>query len=654
MVVNLDSGYTTELEHKTPKGVMRQESHSRSGKRPKTADTGAAPDPIDSGRRRLARAVALWGGYAAAAHVPYQSPVIRSFLGVRRAYAQATGPIATVTPTDLAPTALGSCTFPIVAAPSRPRATADTTFQVENTGTIPVTLHGVTSDNPAITIVGPGLPQTIDPGQALVVAIRLTCTATGAQNASLTLDVRSAVGPVTTPTVNVQGTCGLRSFSLTPGSLDFGNVMIGSSKDLTTTLRNTGTEPLSVLGFTLSDTAYTVVSQTPSAGSPLSLDPNATSVVTVRMTCPAGTSPGAHAGTLEVIATAGAGPLSCATVSLQGTCATEGCSISPTSLDFGLNAVSSTKDLDFTITNTGSVDITVTGLSSTDGNYSIVAPASLPVTIAAGASQTVTVRLTCPSTPGTSSGQIDITGSTVFGSTDCGPVPVTGRWESAGCSISPTSLDFGQLIGAGTKDLTFTITNIGSIDLDVTGLATTNASYTIQSPTTPVTIAPGASQTVTVRLTCPPTGTQTGNVNITSSTAFGSEDCGPVPLTGDCDVLDCDVSPVSLDFGMLNSYPDTTFDKTFTITNTGTLPFTVDSLGVTSSGQIPQFSIQPPTPTTPFTLTAGQSAIVTVRAFCTSDTPGMATGTVTINMSSNYGQISCGPVSLQVECVNNG
>jgi hypothetical protein len=686
-------------------------------------------------------------------------------VGVRHAYAQATGPTVTVTPTAVAPTSLGSCTLPIAAdassVVSEGRSTADATFQVDNIGTIPVTLQGVTSDNPAITIVGPSLPQSIDPGKLLVVQVRLTCTATGAQNAVLTLDVQSAVGPVTAPTVSVQGTCGLRGYTLSPNALDFGAVMPGSTEDRITTLRSTGTETLSVLGFTLGGTDFSVVSPTPSAASPLTLPANQTVDVTVRLTCPLGSSPGTRSDSLGVTATAGAGPLGCDTASLQGMCATEGCSvtpsalnfgnvqigatkdltftientgstsfdvtgltptdnhytivgpslpvtvpaggsttvtvrltcsgmggthtgqidlagttafgtlscgpvtvtgacgtegcsITPSSLDFGVNPISSTKDLTFTIDNTGTVNLTITGLTPTDANYSIVGPA-LPVTIAAGASQTVTVRLTCPSTSGTSSGQIDITGTSPFGATNCGPVPVTGRCEIAGCLVTPTALDFGQTIGAGTTDLTFMIENTGTIDLDVTGLAlsgATDPAYSIVSPTVfPVTITPGGSTTVTVRLTCDgmTAGTPTGQVDITSSTALGTESCGPVTLTGVCDLLDCDVSPMSLDFGDLGFAG--TGDMTFTITNTGTIAFTVTGFVVTDSSGDPFFApFTVISPMTPFTLNGGEFQVVTVRAECAGDFPGMHTGSVAIAMTSPSGPVSCGPVSLAVTC----
>ena len=66
--------------------------------------------------------------------------------------------------------------------------------------------------------------------------------------------------------------------------------------------------------------------------------------------------------------------------------------------------------------------------------------------------------------------------------------------------VSPTSLDFGQVVLNGTSDLTVTLTNSGSEVLTVSGLSSTNAVFTVVAPTAPVDIAAnGGTQVVTVR-----------------------------------------------------------------------------------------------------------------------------------------------------------
>ena len=48
---------------------------------------------VDDLRRRLLRSSAILGGTFVVGHLPYRSPVLRSFFGVRNAYAQLSGPL---------------------------------------------------------------------------------------------------------------------------------------------------------------------------------------------------------------------------------------------------------------------------------------------------------------------------------------------------------------------------------------------------------------------------------------------------------------------------------------------------------------------------------------------------------------------------------
>ncbi len=387
-------------------------------------------DSVDQAKRRLAHAVAMLGGYAALQHVPYESPVIRSFIGVRNAYAQATGPMVAVTPTHLVLTATGSCSLPIeLPLTDAQRATVSGTFTVTNTGTIPVTLQGVSSNNPAITIVNPTFPQVIGLGQAAVVTLQLTCTTAGNQNALLTLDIQSALGPVTAPAVSVDGSCGIRGYAFSPKALDYGQVLFNTSHDRTSKLTNTGFEPLTVTALTSSFPSFTVVSPLVSTASPLVLGEQESATVTIRLSCVNATQ--TQSGQLSVTATTPGGPVSCDTVSLLGECVVTNpkpnpdnpevrCAVAPDSLDFGTldpNGGVITSDLTFTISNTGDITFTVSDLTPSGNTgppdfnlvFSILSPAP-GFTLSDGESQVVTVRATCDTDhQGDFKGQVAIT-----------------------------------------------------------------------------------------------------------------------------------------------------------------------------------------------------------------------------------------------------
>ena len=97
-------------------------------------------------------------------------------------------------------------------------------------------------------------------------------------------------------------------------------------------------------------------------------------------------------------------------------------------------------------------------------------------------------------------------------------------------AVSPTSLDFGTVVTGTTSDLVVTVTNAGSLDLNVTDLQTTNPVYTVVSPPVPFTLAPAGSQEVTVQFAPFLLATESGDLEIISDDP--DEGLVTVPLTG--------------------------------------------------------------------------------------------------------------------------
>ena len=97
---------------------------------------------------------------------------------------------------------------------------------------------------------------------------------------------------------------------------------------------------------------------------------------------------------------------------------------------------------------------------------------------------------------------------------DFEPFTVTDRAPSI--DVSQTSLDFGSVIVGQSKDLTFTIRNIGSGLLTVNSLTTDNSQFSVPAPTAPFTIPPGGQQTITVCFTPSAVGPTGGRLTINS------------------------------------------------------------------------------------------------------------------------------------------
>jgi hypothetical protein len=201
---------------------------------------------------------------------------------------------------------------------------------------------------------------------------------------------------------------------LTPPQLDFGSVQVGSTRDLTFTIKNTGGGTLTG-SVTESCGAYSIQSGDES----YSLAANQEMTVTVRF---APTTTGAQTCTVSLGGTA------CGSVGCSGT-GTESppvCQLTPSELAFGSVQTAQTKDLTFTIKNTGGGTLTgsVTescnaySIQSGDGSYSL----------AANQEKTVTVRF-APTSAGSQVCTVNL-GGTACGSVGCSGVGTGIRIES--------------------------------------------------------------------------------------------------------------------------------------------------------------------------------------------------------------------------------
>jgi len=92
------------------------------------------------------------------------------------------------------------------------------------------------------------------------------------------------------------------------------------------------------------------------------------------------------------------------------------------------------------------------------------------------------------------------------------------------------TIDFGTQALSTNTDLTFDIENVGSADLDISSFGITG-DYTIVSPTAPLTITSGNSQTVTVRFTPTVNGLRNGILTINNNDS--NEGTCTVNLTGE-------------------------------------------------------------------------------------------------------------------------
>jgi len=489
------------------------------------------------------------------------------------------------------------------------------TFTITNAGG--GTLTGSTSESCApYSIVSGGGSYSLEAGQSRAVTVRFAPTSTGTNNCFVSLGTSC-------PSVYCTGSGQNSQCQVSPTSLDFGAVNVGSSADRTFTITNTGGGTLTG-SVSESFAHYSIIS----GGGSYSLGAGQSRSVSVQF------SP-TSSGTISCTISTGT---SCSDVSCSGhAIGSTQCQVSPTSLDFGTVNVGSSADRTFTITNTGGG--TLTGSTSEScSHYSIVSGGG-SYSLGAGQSRTVMVRF-APTSSGTKTCSI-ITGAS------CSSVGCSGHAiESTQCQVSPTSLDFGTVNVGSSADRTFTITNTGGGTL--TGSTSESCShYSIVSGGGSYSLGAGQSRTVMVRFAPTSSGTKTCSI-ITGAS------CSSVGCSGHAiESTQCQVSPTSLDFGTVNV--GSSADRTFTITNTGG-----GTLTGSTSESCSHYSIVSGGGS--YSLGAGQSRTVMVRFAPTSSgtkTCSIITGTSCSGVScSGVGQetpqCQVSPTSLDFGSINVG
>lgn len=312
------------------------------------------------------------------------------------------------------------------------------------------------------------------------------------------------ISPLNAPGVN-----------LDPESLNFGNQATGiTSVAKTSTLTNSGTQPLTIDNITLSiGTEYAESDDCPI--SPATLAGGAHCTVSVTFTP---TTTGAQTDDVVITSDASGSP-NMIDLTGSGVPPAPIVSLSSTSLPFADQLVNSTSDpQSVTLTNTGTAALTIISIAkSGDFAQSGNCPIS-PATLAADASCTITVTFT-PTTRGNLTGSIDLTDDAA-GSPHSIGLSGTGV-SAAGVQLSATTRDFGnQLMGSTSAAQTVTLTNSGDLDLTISSIvAAGDFSRTTTCPVSPTTLAGGANCTMTITFAPTATGVRDSTLTITHNAA---------------------------------------------------------------------------------------------------------------------------------------
>jgi uncharacterized protein (TIGR03437 family) len=288
---------------------------------------------------------------------------------------------------------------PVISAPTNPLSplplgnvtvgqTATASFNIMNTGTAALTVTSIASSNPAVTIVSPVVPFTVQPGGTQQVNVQFAPTVAGPLPVPGTLTISSndpvngkvtvyftgtGVAAATPPTISVP---------LTPPA--FGNVPVGQVSTLTFNVQNTGGAPLTVSSVVISNPVFGLM--TPSI--PITVQPGSVTAVTLVF---APQSAGAQSATMTVTSNDPSHPVVLVPMTGAGTG-------SPTSLLAYSNVVVGQSEMGtLTFTNTGTTPIVFTGFNTTNPAFVVTSPAASaaqPYTLMGGQSVPIIVVFT--------------------------------------------------------------------------------------------------------------------------------------------------------------------------------------------------------------------------------------------------------------------
>ena len=217
----------------------------------------------------------------------------------------------------------------------------------------------------------------------------------------------------------------------------------------------------------------------------------------------------------------------------------------------------------------------------------------------------------------------------------------------AAMSVSPTSLQFYDVVMTSPKNKTVTLTNNGNIDILMTGISLTGigADQFTVSPLPPFAVTPELPQNITVTFNPTSIGSKEATIEITTNSP--DIPVKTVSLKGngtdhETKVLVCSqTNPYIFSDTKINL----SRSKTFTIQNTGSNACTVSGLTIEGLNPDP-YSITSPS-VIPFSIASGESKQITVKFAPAS----VGSKSATLAITNNSDNLS---PKLSIELLGNG
>ncbi len=303
---------------------------------------------------------------------------------------------------------------------------------------------------------------------------------------------------------------GQSTLTLTPASMNFGSVPIGTTSSQTVQLKNTGTTSVTVSSATVGGKWFQLHGIT----TPLVLAGGKSASITVSY---APTVPGEVVGMVSFVSNA-TNKTSMMAVSGTGLTATRMITATPTTLSFGTESVGSSKVLSVVLKNTGNSVVTLSGVSITGAGITTSGAGASGSTIAPGQTATVNVSF-APKTAGNVIGSVKIASN----STTPIAIAVTGNGVTAPTAstltATPASVSFGNVPLGTTNSQSIQLKNTGTASVTISSATVGGNGMQLRGITTPLVLAGGKTANVVVSYAPTMAGYVASSVSIASNAA---------------------------------------------------------------------------------------------------------------------------------------
>jgi hypothetical protein len=502
---------------------------------------------------------------------------------------------------------------------------------ISNTGTATLNVSGITvgGGDAGMFSVSP-TALSIAAGNNQDVTVTFTPGSAGAKAASLSI-THDAPGTPTSVALSGTGTVPAVPEISVSGSLGLGASDIGSPVSANLTISNTGTATLNVSGISVGGGDAGMFSVSPTT---LSIASGGNQVVTVTFT------PGSAGAKTASLAIAHDAPGTPTSVALGGTGEAVGQAVisTPITVAFGDVEVGEVVTRTVSIANTGNITLDVSEVSITGTGNTVFSVSQGPVSVGVASSVDLTVSFV-PKAMGEASAVLSIASNAPGSPTSIG---LSGTGLLGHLTVTPTALNFGEVVVGGSKLLFLSVSNAGNADLSISDISASSSSYLVVSAN--ILLAPGESQDVPVTFVPKVEGDVAGSIALTHSD--GKVSTHPVSGTAEPAVAqdatespgqtevpkgpELTLSAGALDFGEVRIGSYTTLTVNVANTGTETLQVTDISSDDGSFGAV----------TSQFALPASESREVEVRF-----TPGLMgdfSGTLTVSHSAAGGNATVG------------